>query len=255
MIHLTEEQLLFYYYGESGETLETEQHLDRCDECRAQYGSLQRLLNAVSAAPAPQRGPDYGVHVWQRIEASLPARRAWWTWAVAAPALRYSFAGGALVALLAVAFLAGRFYPRSPAVPPPAVADDTQISERVLRVAVGDYLDRSQIVLTELANANALGSLDISTEQERAQELVSETRLYRQTAAATGDTPIAAILDELELLLLDIARGPSKLSAAELERLRARLAAESILFKIRVVNSNVRSQEAAQAGDAPRQKL
>ena len=88
-----------------------------------------------------------------------------------------------------------------------------------------------------------------------AQELISETRLYRQTAAATGNTPIAAILDELERLLLDIAHGPSRLSPAELAKLRARLTAESILFKIRVVNANVRSQEEAPAGDASRQKL
>src|SRR5258708_26020882 len=107
----------------------------------------------------------------------------------------------------------------------------------------------------ERANAKAEGCLDISPEQERAKELISETRLYRQTAAITGNTPITAILDELERLLLDIAHGPSKLSPAELEKLSARLTAESILLKIRVVNSNVRSQEAAPAFDAPGQKL
>src|SRR5439155_19528468 len=148
---------------------------------------------------------------------------------------------------------AGRFYPQPPAVQ--QIAGDAQTSERVLRVAVGDYLDRSQMVLIELANANAEGSLDIAPEQERAQELISETRLYRQTAAATGDTPITAILDELERLLLDIAHGPSKLSPVELEKLRERLTAQSILFKIRVVNSNVRGQEEPRAVDAPGQKL
>jgi len=253
MIHLTEEQLLFHYYGESGETLETERHLEECEECRTQYGSLQRLLNVVSSIPSPERGPEYGAQVWQRIEKKLPTQRSWWRWNGGAPALRYAMAGAAMVALLTAAFVAGRFYPQPPAVQ--QIAGDAQTSERVLRVAVGDYLDRSQMVLIELANANAEGSLDIAPEQERAQELISETRLYRQTAAATGDTPITAILDELERLLLDIAHGPSKLSPAELEKIRERLTAESILFKIRVVNSNVRSQEAAPAFDAPGQKL
>jgi len=169
------------------------------------------------------------------------------------PALRYAFASAAMVALLAVAFLAGRGYSPRPVVS--LVAVDAQAPERILRVAMGDYLDRSQMVLIELANANAKGSLDISSEQERAQELISETRLYRQTAAATGNMSVSGILDELERLLLDIARGPSQLSPGELEKLRARLAAESILFKIRVVNSNVRSQEEAPAVNAPGQKL
>ena len=81
-----------------------------------------------------------------------------------------------------------------------------------------------------------------------AQELISETRLYRQTAATTGNASVTGILDELERVMLDIAHGPSRLSPVELEKLRARLEAEGILFKIRVVNSNVRSQEEASPG-------
>src|SRR5207253_4218251 len=215
----------------------TERHLDECEECRALYGSLQRALNVLAAAPAPERGPEYGALMWQRIESKL-ARRRWWMWE-GPSALRYAFASAAMVALLAVAFLAGRAYPPRPVVPVVSlVAVDAQAPERILRVAMGDYLDRSQMVLIELANANAKGSLDISSEQERAQELISETRLYRQTAATTVNTSVSGILDELERLLLDIAHGPSQLSPAELEKLRARLTAESILFKIRVVNSN-----------------
>jgi hypothetical protein len=252
MSHLTEEQLVFHYYGEEGETLETERHLDECEECRALYGSLQRALNVLDAMPAPARGPEYGAQMWRRIEAKVAGRRGWWMWE-GPPALRYAFASAAMAALLAVAFLAGRGYPTRPVVS--LVAVDAQGPERILRVAMGDYLDRSQMVLIELANANAKGSLDISSEQERAQELISETRLYRQTAAATGNTSVSGILDELERLLLDIAHGPSQLSPGELEKLRARLAAESILFKIRVVNSNVRSQEESPAVNAPGQKL
>jgi hypothetical protein len=254
MSHLTEEQLVFHYYGEEGETLETERHLEECEECRTLYGSLQRLLNVVAAMPAPERGPEYGAQVWRRIEAKLPARRGWWIRWVDAPPLRYALACAAMVTLLAAAFLAGRLYPHRP-VAKPIVAVDTHNPERILLVAVGDYLERSQMVLVELANANAKGSLDISSEQERAQELISETRLYRQTAESTGNTSVSGILDELERLLLDIAHGPSRLSPADLGKLRARLTAESILFKIRVVNSNVRSQEEAQADETPRQKL
>ena len=73
---------------------------------------------------------------------------------------------------------------------------DPQVREQVLLVAVGDYLDRSQMVLVELANASSKGPLDISPEQERAQELISETRLYRQTATTTGNTSVTGILDE-----------------------------------------------------------
>jgi hypothetical protein len=151
----------------------------------------------------------------------------------------------AFAALLVVAFLAGRFYPQ--ARKPAQMAADPQAGERILLVAVGDYLERSQMVLIELANASPTGALDISAEQERAADLVSENRLYRQTAAHTGDAAVAGVLEELERVLLDITHAPSRISPGELEKLRQRLQAKGILFKIRVLGSNVAS--------ASRQKL
>ena len=249
MNHLSEEQLILHYYGEEGDTLAAERHLDECAECRALYGSLQRVLNVVDTLPVPELAPDYGARVWQRIERQLPARRGWWP---AAPVWRWMAAGAAFAGLLVAAFVAGRFYQRSPA---PAIAQaDPAAHEKILLVAVGDYLERSQMVLIELANANPKAPLDISSEQERAGDLVSESRLYRQTAVHTGDTAVANVLDDVDRVLMDIARGPSQLSPEELEKMRQRLEAEGILLKIRVLSSNVRNHEGPEA-QAPGQKL
>lgn len=252
MDHLSEEQLILHYYGEEGDALATERHLEECAECLSVYGSLQRVLNVVDSLPVPERGAQYGAEVWRRIEKELPARKWWRFGAGGVPVLRWAFAGAALTALLAVAFLAGRFYPHPRKL---LLAEDPQVRERVLLVAMGDYLDRSQMVLIELANANAQGPLDISSEQARAQDLISESRLYRQTAATTGNTSVTGILDEVERVLLDITHEPSRLSPADLDKFRQRLEAEGILFKIRVVNSNVRSQEEAPAPEPSRRKL
>jgi hypothetical protein len=54
---------------------------------------------------------------------------------------------------------------------------------------------------------------------------------------------VAGVLDELERVLLDITHAPSRISPRELRELRERLEAEGILFKIRVLGSNVRTQE------------
>ena len=244
MNHLTEEQLVLYYYGEPdlAEDLDSaaaDGHLSACSACRETYASLQRVLNTLDAVPAPEPSADYGADVWRNIERRLPFARNWlpasgWRWAVAAVAM---------AGLLIAAFLAGRFYPSPTHRSAPLAAADPQVSERVLLVAVGDYLERSQMVLVELANANPKGELDISAEQERAAGLVSESRLYRQTAAHIGDTALSSVLDDLDRVLLDISHAPSELPAQDLEKLRARLAAEGILFKIRVLDSNVRNRQ------------
>jgi hypothetical protein len=262
MNHLSEEQLILHYYGEEGDPLAAEGHLEECEECRSLYGSLQRVLNVVDSLPVPQRGPEYGAQVWKRIEGRLPRRRGIFGLSGAMPApWRWAAASAVFAMLLVGAFLAGRFYPqgRKPSqAGMPVLQADSQTGERILLVAVGDYLERSQMVLIELANANPKASLDISSEQERAADLVSESRLYRQTAAHTGDTAVASVLDDLDRVLMEIAHAPSRLSPGELEKLRQRLEAEGILFKIRVLGSTVRNQEEPAAGTAPatsRQKL
>ena len=251
MNHLSEEQLILHYYGEEEDGAAAGRHLGECEACRALYGSLQRALNVVDALPVPEPGAEYGERVWKRIEHHLPARSgARWVWALPAP-WRWAAASAAFAALLVAAFLAGRSYPL-PRQHAQLAATDTQAGERILLVAVGDYLERSQMVLVELANAQSKGALDISSEQERAVDLVSENRLYRQTAGHTGDAAVASVLDELERVLLDITHAPSRLSTGELEKLRQRLEAEGILFKIRVLGSNVRNQEEKGSEAAPR---
>lgn len=261
MNHLSEEQLILHYYGEEGETLACEQHLETCDACRVAYGSLQRVLNVVDSMPVPERGPEYGAQLWQRIESRVPARRRF-RWLYSPGAWRLA-AAGAFAGLLVAAFFAGRFYPHMPGAggsrnTQVAKSGEDGVRERILMVAVGDHLERSQMVLIELANANAKGPVDITSAQAQAEDLLSENRLYRQTADHTGDTAVATVLDELGRVLLDIARSPSELSPADLEQFRQRLKAGGILFKIRVLGSNVRNQEeAGQPGiaQAPGHKL
>ena len=267
MNHLTEEQLILHYYGEEAgeedgrlgspsslDALGIERHLEDCPDCRSTYSSLQRVLNIVDSMPVPERPADYGAQVWQRIRHQLPARRRGFGW-LPTP-WRWAAAGAAFAALMVATFVAGRTYPRPGRVQPAqeAVTADPQGSERVLRAAVGDYLERSQMVLVELVNADPKSAMDISAEQERAGDLVTETRLYRQTAARTGDTRIAGLLDELERVLVDIRNSPSQLTPGELEGFRQRMESDGILFKIRVLGSNVRNQEAP-AAPASGQKL
>ncbi|MGO9256207.1 MAG: hypothetical protein ACLQU1_07900 [Bryobacteraceae bacterium] len=260
MNHLTEEELILHYYGEDesegeGGSLDAERHLEACEGCRAFYASLQRVLNVVDTLPVPERGPEYETELWSRIvphlgpqlarSARRPFRLTWtapWRWAAAATAC---------AGLMVLAFLAGRAYPPRHPAAPMAAAADPQTGERVLLVAVGDYLERSQMVLIELSNASPQRALDISSEQARAADLVSESRLYRQTAAHTGDTAVASLLDELDRVLLEITHAPSQLSAAEVETLRQRLEAEGILFKVRVLGSKVRHQEEPSASAPP----
>jgi hypothetical protein len=221
MNHLSDDQLTLLQYGEEL----ADAHLDECAECRERYDSLRRVLGLVEM-PTPECGAEYGAEVWNRIERQIEKKRSRRRWVVPVAA--------ALVLVLAGAFEAGRFYQAGR-----APAADTGIAERILLVALGDYLERSQIVLIELANADPNVALDISLDQERARDLVAENRLYRQTAERIGKAGIASLLEELERVLLEIEHAPSTMGPDELKHLRRRLRDDGILFKMRVTGASV----------------
>jgi hypothetical protein len=234
MTHLTEEDLILHYYGESADGGAAQAHLDACTDCRAALGSLVRVLNVMDTLPVPERAADYEARVWQRL-VGAGLRPPFWR----RNFIRWPAAGLALASVLvAVTVIA-----RPPAKPPVRQARTAVLpKEQILWLALGDYLDRSGIVLTELANASDGRKVDISAEQKRAAGLLTECRLYRQTAMRAEDQVIAEVLDELERVLVEVAHAPSRLDAAEADELRDRLRSEGVLFRIRVLSSTVRNQ-------------
>jgi len=111
--------------------------------------------------------------------------------------------------------------------------------ERVLLMAMSDHLERSQIVLAELLHSTS-ANLDLTGERDRSRDLLSENRLLRQTAAHDGDLAHAALLEDLERVLLDIANSPSDVSSEDLAAWQQRLDNGGLLFRVRVTSTDAR---------------
>jgi len=229
MKHLTEEELTAAYYGD--ESPAAHGHLGGCPECRAALARIEKLLNELRDYPAPERGESWEAEVWARLAPQLPARKPRRQWLIG------WFLAPAMASLLAVAFIAGMLVDRTRV----AAGISAKARERVLLISMGDHLDRSGMVLAELVNAGP-GITDFDDERARARDLIEENRLLRQTALRTGDLQHAALLDELERVLLDIAHTPADASAEDLETLQRRIESEGLLFKIRIISSNVREK-------------
>ena len=71
---------------------------------------------------------------------------------------------------LVIAFFAGRYSPHSQE--PEVAQTPSGVRERVLLVAVGDHLERSEMLLIEIANANPRQAMNIVEQRETAQDLV-----------------------------------------------------------------------------------
>lgn len=222
MNHLTEEQLTDAYYDGMHRD-----HLDTCPECRSSFDRLKQILDNAREYPVPHRGTRYGAEVWSRLLPQLPPtkRRQWFRWWTLTPVL---------AALIAIAFVAGMMTQQRRQTETFAKA-----RERVLLIALNRHFERSQIVLSQIANATP-ETIDLVEESARARDLLDENRLLRQTAAHSGDTTDAALLEELERVLLDIANSPPNASAGDLASLQNRIESEGLLFKVRITTSDAR---------------
>jgi hypothetical protein len=242
MKHTSEEELFAYREGDMKERDAIAAHLRDCPQCRAEFERLEEVFTALNAIPVPDPGEEYGTKVWRQIADRLPERRASWWQGFFAP--RRLVMAGAMAALVIAAFYAGRI--SKPTSGGGDIADASKVRERVLVVAVGEHLGKSEMVLMELSNAQPTGSgkklINISTEQKRAENLVEENRLYRQTALSSGDNAMASTLDELERVLLDVANSPDEVTPAQFESIQKRIAAQGILLKVRVVQQELRAE-------------
>jgi hypothetical protein len=234
-----EQQLISYYYGEAGDPAAVEHLLAADPEARRLFEELTALLDQVEPTEPPERGDDYAQRVWQKVQWRLEPhlRFRWWEFLT----LRQVVPAALLAAFLIGAFLVGRFAGGPGSAPEPGIS--AQARRQILLMAVGDHLERTQLVLIELLNAPPNGTLDVRSERAEAGDLLTDNRLYLDTAEQSGDPVIAEVLQELEPVLIELRQGPERLSPDDIQRLRAALEEQGTLFKIRVVNAGIQREQ------------
>jgi hypothetical protein len=249
MKHLSEEDLILIYYGEPLVPNGARAHLAECGQCREAADSLARTLDLCNEWNAPAPAAGFERNVWARLAPRIENKPRGWsiprTWIAVA----------ATIVLLTGAFFLGR----GSRAPQPGSGSrsimaglSNQARERILEISLADHLDRAGMLLTEISNAGSsvgsdsagsnAGSLDFAMERNRAQDLVDEGRLMRQTLARQGTSPTLAFLDETERFLLEVANSPDSVSPREVRELQERISSGSLLFKVRIIESNLRTQ-------------
>jgi hypothetical protein len=236
MQHLNDEELIAHHYRDA----DASEHLRICAECRAQYETLCKVLALVDTIPVPDRDASYPDQVWTRLRWRLERRRRrTWQWMAS------------VAAVLAVVFVTGAWWkgrqqttdsgqqvatvatPNNPTTQQP----NNPENNKVLVYVVGDHLDAAERVLAEVANADPKKGFDVVEEQKRAEDLVDANRIYRQAAARRGDARIAALLSDIEPILVELSHSGAKLSSDELTSMQKRIDSKNLLFKMRVMSA------------------
>jgi hypothetical protein len=228
------------------------------------------VIEMTRDVPVPEPDAGFEERIWARQRADLVARGAL-TGAGAndanvadssfagepggrvllfrRPALRSLATLGSIAAAIVLAFVLGVYTaPTLPESQPEQATIGSQ--QRSLLIALGGHLERTRRVLVEVSNARIVDVSTLALQQRRAGELIADNRLYRQSAAIDGLPEYAALLEEIERVLLELARGGAdSLTPGRLEWLQTRIGERDLLFRSRVLQTNASERPAPAAGD------
>jgi hypothetical protein len=255
--HPTEDDLILHFYGdgEAADETRVDAHLNACASCQASWVEFRETMQMIDTAHVPEPGTGFERVLWARLQPALaelrPRRASWLAW----PRMLVPIGAVAAVVLASVVTLrmvipagvhvstrAGATLSTGPTPPLDPKAAALQ-RERVLLTALNGHFDDAQLILTELLNAPEGTDADFSFARQTAGDLVASGRLYRATAEQNGNVRLAAMLDDLETVLTDVAQAPTRMNASDLQSLRARITNSNLLFKVQALANDVRERQ------------
>jgi len=203
---------------------------------------FERVLR--DAARDYHRPPDQTPReeMWRQIEAARAARRR--RVITLRPALRWGVGGVGIAAVLALGIALGRWSAAGPERGTRATAargGPDQASTLAYRLAAAQYLTRTEALLTGF-RAQSRGAWDrrggaTSATQLAAQarDLLGTTRLMLDSPAA-NDARLKSLLEDLELLLAQIAQLPASGDREDVQLINQGLEQRSVLLRLRTAN-------------------
>jgi hypothetical protein len=227
-------------------------HLAACNACRREWDELRATLALAADLDVPEPDSRFEARLWEQIQPALRREPRRWHRRALAPVAAWA----AGVALVVYAGDAARQWVASRQQPPAASAltvSATGIRERVLLTALDSHFAETELLLIELLNAPT-ESHDFAFERTTAQDLVASSRLYRETASETGQMQLAATLEDLEGVLIEVARSEETPDTDAVSLWRDQIESSGLLFKVRAVTQDLRNRQ-SQLADASKGAL
>lgn len=237
--HINDDELTLHYYKDPEAPAGVTTHLESCEECSKRFQTIALVLNSIAPESDAESVPEPDGSFETRLLAKMiepPAAPRLGTFR-SRPLVWGSASFAALAATLIVGFSIGR--DRGLQEERAAMA---RSKERVVLSAVSSHLERSRMTLVELRNTEASAE-ELAELQAAAGEVVRASRLFRAAAAKVGDAPVLAVMEETERLLLRFVNAAPTEAASELNTLKKRVESKDLLFRLRVMESQVEKKE------------
>ena len=242
-----DEKLILYLAGElephAKQELENRLALD--GSLRRELDALRGVLKLAQDQIPAEPGERYWLGFWGRLQPRLE-RDSWWRklvdWIAPRHGLQLATVAGVITAGFIVAFVLVHqiIVPPEPVTEVRTTTITVKRTEGFLEQAAVSHLERSRLLLQDVVNAAASRELPIERvmfSRDRGEALLSQNRSFRQAAEHQRNRKLAELLEELELVLMDIANLDPEIASEALKSLQRRIEKKKLLDKIETVES------------------
>lgn len=259
------ELLILYLEDEldEDERREVETRLGADAQFAAELAELRRSLELVNGSVPLEPEAEYWRSFYGRLHPRLQRTSLWSR--IAGPfrsnaGLQYAGLAAGLAAVLVVVslFLAQVYFRTEPI---PAVTETTVVIKRtqgVLEHIVDAHLDRSLILLQDVENVDTdqddLPQL-LAYSRERSEQLLSDNRTFRLAAERRNDEKLVQLLDDLEVVLIEIANLDPDVAQYALPTVKRYIRSKDLLIKIEITRLNEDDPQSTDATSPEREVI
>lgn len=123
--------------------------------------------------------------------------------------------------------------------PPPtaAISPSTPVRSADAETLTAIHFENAELLLRSFRNVRLTESgttAEVSYEKRRAQQLVYQNMMLRREADSTGDVQVAALLENLEPILIDIANLPDQPADEDIRLIKDRVERKNIVALLQV---------------------
>lgn len=243
-----QETLLLYLAGEltPEEAARFEKRLAEDEELAAELDDLRRSIALVEESVPPEPDRQYWHSFYARLQPRLEQKSAWQRfteWLMPSQGLRLATAFGTLAVIFIVAgvLITQTLINSQPVELVQKATVKIKRAEGYLQNVIADHLYRSRLLLQEMINISDGGNniSELLTEtRSRGEELLSDNRTYRMAAQRQNDVDLEELLDELEMVLVEIANLDPGEADYTLPTVRKIIQKKNLLIKIEIINTD-----------------
>jgi hypothetical protein len=229
--------ITLYLYGELDEEdrASLQQHLQECRSCAEELDYTKKVFKLLDEyQPAPAHEPNWESS-WQRIQSGI-ARTPAKDKARLFPRWRWVYAGSAIVAVLIIGIIIGKYW-LAPSPQPIQTKLPTTILPAALPPTLSSHLEDLKPLLLEYAHytPGEQGTKTMIVDEKIVRGLLLQNLLLKRRLAEK-DPAAAELLDDLDLVLKEIANQPSQDRQAP-SQIKDLINKRGILFKMEILKT------------------